>query len=245
MIGKRTKSRDSEVEIMCDIVSFKHIVKAASLAIAVLLLFLFFGSCRQPANGGDRAQLAADSLAKLQNSRNRIDSIAPLIQSGDLILRAGNDFTSESLRHLNQRNQSYSHCGIASIENGHVYVYHALGGEFNPDQKIRRDQLQHFADPVSNRSMAVYRYYDPAMKNDQLVAKAQQMYQAGIMFDMEFNLQTDERMYCAEYVYKALLLASNGAVRCHISHIDKFEFVGVDDLFLQPLCTKQAEIIYK
>lgn len=245
MIGKRTKSRDSEVEIMRDIVSFKHIVKAASLAIAMLLLFLFFGSCRQSANGGDRAQLAADSLAKLQNSRNRIDSIAPMIQSGDLILRAGNDFTSESLRHLNQRNQSYSHCGIASIENGQVYVYHALGGEFNPDQKIRRDQLQHFADPVSNRSMAVYRYYEPAMENDRLVAKAQQMYQAGIMFDMEFNLQTDERMYCAEYVYKALLLASNGSLRCNISHIDKFEFVGVDDLFLQPLCTKQAEIIYK
>lgn len=230
---------------MRDIVSLKHIVKAASLAIAVLLLFLLFGSCRQSANAGNRAQLVADSLAKLQNSRNRIDSMAPLIQSGDLVLRAGNDFTSESLRQLNQRNQSYSHCGIASLENGQVYVYHALGGEFNPDQKIRRDTLQHFADPVSNRGMAVYRYNAPAMKNDMLVARAQQMYQAGIMFDMAFNLQTDERMYCAEYVYKALLLASNGAVRCNISHIDTFKFVGVDDLFLHPLCTKQAEIIYK
>lgn len=212
---------------------------------AVLLLFCCLSACRTKASKDNGAQQVQDSLVKLQNGRKQIEQIVPMVQSGDLVLRAGNDFTSESLRQLNQRNQSYSHCGIASIEHGQVYVYHALGGEFNPDQKIRRDDLQHFADPLSNRGMAVYRFRAPGMNNDKLVAKAQEMYRAGIMFDMAFNLQTDERMYCAEYVYKALLLASNGAVRCNISHIGKFEFVGVDDLFLHPFCSLQTEIVYK
>jgi Permuted papain-like amidase enzyme, YaeF/YiiX, C92 family len=221
----------------------KYIVQAASLAITVLLFS--FNSCQQKANTANTGMAALDSLDKLETGRKRIDSIAALIQPGDLVLRAGNDFTSESLRQLNQRNQSYSHCGIANVENGQVYVYHALGGEFNPDQKIRRDSLQHFADPASNRRMVVYRYVAPDMRSSELVAKAQQMYQAGIMFDMAFDLRTNDRMYCAEYVYKALLLASKGAVKCNLSHIGQFEFVGVDDLFLHPFCIKQAEIVYK
>src|SRR5205085_3574355 len=39
-----------------------------------------------------------------------------LVGQGDMILRTGNDFTSESLRRLSTKDKTYSHCGIASIE---------------------------------------------------------------------------------------------------------------------------------
>jgi hypothetical protein len=175
----------------------------------------------------------------------RIDSIAPLIQPGDLVLRTGNDFTSQSLRSLNLRNKTYSHCGIASIENGTVYVYHALGGEFNPDQKIRRDSLRLFAEPFDNRGIGVYRYQVSDSTRQKILAAAQRLHRAGIMFDMAFDLNTNERMYCAEYVYNSLLLGSKGQIRCNISHIGQFAFVGVDDLFLHPQCLSVGEIVYK
>ncbi len=61
-----------------------------------------------------------------------------------MVLRTGNDFTSESLRQLSFTDKTYSHCGIASIENDSIFIYHALGGEWNPDEKLRRDPIELF-----------------------------------------------------------------------------------------------------
>src|SRR5436189_2330486 len=74
--------------------------------------------------------------AVIKRAYIQIAGIKTSIQNGDLVTRTGNDFTSQSLRSLNQRDKTYSHCGIASIEHDSVFVYHALGGDFNPDQKI-------------------------------------------------------------------------------------------------------------
>jgi hypothetical protein len=65
------------------------------------------------------------------------------------------------------------------------------------------------------------------------------------MFDMHFDLNTDDRMYCAEFVYKALLKASHNTMRFNISRINQFKFIGVDDIFLQPLCRIKKTVVYK
>jgi hypothetical protein len=174
----------------------------------------------------------------------KINTVMPIIKTGDLIVRTGNDFTSESLRNLNQRDQTYSHCGIASVEYDTVYVYHALGGEFNPDQKLRKDLFTVFAEPYSNRGIAIYRHNLTTNETDSVAATAKKMYHNGVMFDMKFDLQTDDRMYCAEFVYKAYRAGTNGKLAFNISRIDSFSFVGVDDLFLLPQCALQKKILY-
>ncbi len=215
--------------------------------IGAVFLIAVFTSCQNTeptARLDERAQAAADS-ARQRRASVIIDTIRPYIQSGDLVLRTGNDFTSESLRQMNRRNQDYSHCGIASMEAGKVYIYHALGGEFNPDQKIRRDELAYFADPAGNRGIAVYRYNFTAAEKSGLVDAARQLQRAGIMFDMQFDLASNDRMYCAEYIYKCLLISSKGKIRCSTSYLKAFEFVGVDDLFLYPGCRNVETIVYK
>ncbi len=189
-----------------------------------------------------------DSIAQEQiiaRAFTSIDSAATIIKTGDLIVRTGNDFTSESLRNLNQRDQTYSHCGIASIENDSLFVYHAIGGDFNPDQKIKREPLKEFVTPYTNRGIGIYRYNLSATDISNCMQTIKKNYKVGIMFDMEFDLQSDDRMYCAEFVYKSFIQGSAGKLRFNISHIKNFEFIGVDDLFLQPLCTLQRRIIYK
>jgi hypothetical protein len=71
------------------------------------------------------------------------------------------------------------------------------------------------------------------------------LYKMGIMFDMKFDLQSNNRMYCAEFVYKAYVMGTTGKLQFNTSHIDKFTFIGVDDLFMQPLCKEQKKILYK
>lgn len=188
---------------------------------------------------------AAQDLKRTERAFIQIDSAKKSIATGDLIVRTGNDFTSESLRTLNRRDKTYSHCGIASIENDTVFVYHALGGEWNPDQKIRRDALDVFASPLTNRGIGIYRFRLSPVEITQLMITVSRLYQMGIMFDMKFDLQTNDRMYCAEFVYKSFMMGTVGKLKFNSSHIGQFSFIGVDDLFLQPLCTVQKKILFR
>ena len=167
------------------------------------------------------------------------------IKNGDLVTRRGNDFTSECLRLLNQRDKTYSHCGIATIEHDSVFVYHALGGEWNPDQKIRRDPFVVFADPYSNRGIGLYHFGFADSIQNKLVTIVQNFYTQGIRFDMDFDLNTDDRMYCAEFIYKSVVKANAHHMLFNHSSIKQFEFIGVDDIFLNPACTLKQQIIYK
>jgi hypothetical protein len=210
------------------------------------LFFLLFG-CGGVSNN-ELVISKNDSLKELQKIKKafiKIDSARQIIATGDLIVRTGNDFTSESLRSLNQRDKTYSHCGIASIENNSLFVYHALGGDFNPNQKIRKDKFEIFADPYSNRGVGIYRYLLLQDDISNLMLTVKQLHQMGIMFDMKFDLQSNDRMYCAEFVYKAYLMGTKGKLQFNTSHINKFEFIGVDDLFLQTLCKEQKKILYQ
>jgi hypothetical protein len=104
------------------------------------------------------ARDSAENLRKTNQAFVAIRSLEKEILTGDLVTRTGNDFTSESLRKLNRRDKTYSHCGIASIENDTLFVYHALGGEWNPDEKLRRDSWEIFAEPYSNNGIGLFRY---------------------------------------------------------------------------------------
>jgi hypothetical protein len=210
------------------------------------LVFLIT-ACNHPPAYNTYKPTKTDTLQQLKQAEAafaEIDAVKKIIKTGDLIVRTGNDFTSESLRSLNQRDQTYSHCGIALVQHDTVFVFHALGGEWNPDQKIRKDFLELFAEPYSNRGMAVYRYAVDAAAAQNLANTAAALQQGGIMFDMKFDLETNDRMYCAEFVYKTGILATNGSIKFTTSKIGNFKFVGVDDLFLAPGCRLQKKILY-
>ncbi|MEO7043704.1 MAG: hypothetical protein ABI091_00250, partial [Ferruginibacter sp.] len=132
-----------------------------------------------------------------------------------------------------------------SIENDSVFVYHALGGDWNPDQKIRRDPFVLFAEPYSNNEIGIFRFDMDQIEIANLIKVTKNFYDEGISFDMAFDLKTDDKMYCAEFVYKCLVKGSGGKLHFPLSHIGKFEFIGVDDIILHPDCKKQIHLVYK
>lgn len=210
---------------------------------------LFFGCNSTPAENYHPLIITAkDSIAEARKNERafaRIAEIKKIIRSGDLVVRTGNDFTSESLRGLNQRNQDFSHCGIASIENDTLFIYHSLGGEWNPDQKIRRDPFEIFAEPYSNRGIGLFRYRIGKEDIRNLLSTVSRHYREGVMFDMQFDLASNDRMYCAEFVCKSYQTGTGGKLRFDTSHIGKFAFYGVDDLFLHPLCQELNRVTYR
>ena len=77
-----------------------------------------------------------------------------------------------------------------------------------------------------------------------LISVAQKFYSQGIMFDMQFDLASDKRMYCTEFVYKAVEAASNHKIQLSTDHIKSIKFVAPDDLFINPACIEIKRVIF-
>lgn len=177
--------------------------------------------------------------------QNLIAVTKKLIEPGDIITRTGNDFTSQSLKTLNRKDKTFSHCGIANIENDSLFIYHAIGGEWNPDQKIRRESFEVFINPEENNLMGIYRFMVEKNIKEYLIRRVKHLYQANILFDMDFDLKTDDKMYCSEFVYKSITQASDKKIIFNHSFINDFEFVGVDDITQHLLSKKIALVDYR
>lgn len=196
------------------------------------LFLLFFGmACQQaavPPKKADPAVLAANFRL--------IDSAKMHIQSGDVIFRNGNDDVSRAARSMNRKDTSFSHCGVIQIENDSIVVYHAIGGIYNPDQRLRRDPIDSFCTPAENNAFGIYRYDLDSMQLSRLGTLVRQHYRDGLKFDLFFNFESDDVMYCSEFVFKSLNRSAGGVFTRYV-RLDTMPFgVTTDDIYLNEHC---------
>ncbi len=211
------------------------------------LLFFLIG-CNSENHYNNFIVSKADSIKQEQNITAALDSIYQyerLVKTGDLIVRTGKDFTSETMRLLSTIDKTYSHCGIASIEHDSLFVYHSIGGEINPDQKLRRDPFELFCNPYENKGFGIFRYKITPEENANLVHIVHTLYDDQIMFDMQFNLSSDDRMYCSEFVYKALKKSTQNKIVLPTTTVNHLQFIALDNLYLNPFCAEIRRVIYK
>ena len=191
-------------------------------------LFLLL-ACKQPAS-----KPAAPDPQKMAANYRLIRSLKDSIQSGDMIFRNGMDEVSRAARSFNRKDTSFSHCGILMIENDSIFVYHALGGSYNPSQRLMRQALDSFCNPAENNAIAVYRFPLKPSQHQKLQETVSAYYRAGLRFDLYFDYKSDDKMYCAEFVFKSLNRAVDNALTSYV-RIDTIPYgVTTDDLFLHP-----------
>jgi hypothetical protein len=178
------------------------------------------------------------------NFQQRMDSARPLIKSGDIILRNGTDEVSATARTFNRVDTSFSHCGIVLLENDTLFVYHALGGDYNPSQQLRRDPIDSFCLPPETDRFAIYRYELEPQQYDSLNSIVHRYYTAGLPFDLYFNFLTDDRMYCSEFVFKCLDKSLSGALGQTIKARKWPYGISPDDLYLNNRCRLIKRIDY-
>jgi hypothetical protein len=180
-----------------------------------------------------------------QANFSAMDSALHLLRDGDLVLRTGADATSVMLRQMNLTNKTYSHCGIVMIENGYPFVYHSIGGEDNPDAHLRRDSASVFFTPVSNERLGIARLDISEAQIRKLHDIARRYWKAGVPFDLDFDLKSDDKLYCAEFVYKAVQEATGNSRYFHITHLLHRSYVGVDNLYEAPHARLICDVRYK
>lgn len=202
------------------------------LGACLLLIGVGLYGCKRNTQMQDKAE--AD--LRLRNELNHwnyhvIDSSVHLLQDGDLVLRTGADATSYMLRQMNLTNKTYSHCGIVMIEDGYPFVYHSIGGEDNPDERLRRDSASFFFNPLSNERLGVARLDINANQIALLHEIVKKYYKMAIPFDMDFDLKTNDKFYCAEFVYKSICEATADSGYFSKTQLMERNYVGVDNLY--------------
>ena len=159
-----------------------------------------------------------------------LPQIVAIAKSGDIVTRCGSDLTSQIIRRLNEQDNTYSHIGIVNIENDTAFVYHSIGGEFNPDQKMKREELWSFTHPADNKAAGIFRLPLNGKQNNILFTEVERLYKAGMPFDMDFDWYTNDRLYCAEFVVKSLAKAFGDTNYFHHTKIMGKEGVSIDDV---------------
>lgn len=165
-----------------------------------------------------------------------LDTMYQLSQTGDIVFRNGIDEVSQAARMLSRRDPSYSHCGIVIREGDTAYVYHSIGGTENPSGRLKRQPLVEFFDTMAYSAFAIYRL---KTKEDILPMVSQVVhrhFRNGLRFDAFFNLQSDDVMYCSEFVAKSMNEAFEMAgMKVKFMAFDKTG-VTIDDISLNPFC---------
>ncbi len=235
-----------------------------NLAVCLLLCSLAILSCKR--NSGDgkkndtefrdyhamnkRPEAELQQLLKENKSK---------IKDGDLIFRSDDGVESESLRSFSKTDASFSHCGFAFIENGEVYVYNCMAGVENPGEKMLRVSFDSFVNIREKTGFGLFRYdlTEPELKNLQVITK--ENFAKGLMFDKNFDLKTDDKMYCAEMIDKFIKQATNNRIILPTTKIEnfrirdpkykgvvlkEFEYSALDNLFLNPYCKELVRISY-
>ncbi len=182
------------------------------------------------------SRLAADHYNK-----HLVDTAVSLLKTGYIVLRSGAGADSYLLAQMNRKDKTFSHCGIVMVEHGYPFVYHSIGGEDNPDERLRRDSASFFFSPLHNDGLAVMQYDYDSGKINELQRIVYQYYKQRPKFDMQFDLKTDDKLYCAEFVYKAVNKATHDSTYIKTTSVLGCTFVGIDDLFVNP----HAHIIWK
>ncbi len=228
-----------------------------------LLLVLSLLACKRKENTTGANQLGGKQGLQQKTTEELqafITDSKRKIKDGDLIERSDDGLESESMRNFSKRDKTFSHCGLAFMEDSQLYVYNAIAGEENPSEKLRREPFDSFVSPKMKNGFGIYRYNLSDSEAAALHSMTKAYYAQGLLFDKTFDLKSDEKMYCAEFVYKLVQKASNNRIIIPTSKLQnyrvrdpqykglvlkEFEYVGLDDLFLNPFCQPISTISYK
>jgi hypothetical protein len=178
-------------------------------------------------------------------NNHAVDSVLTTLRSGDVVLRMGLGADSYLLSLINRRDKSYSHCGIVMIEDGKPLVYHCVGGEDNPDERMRSDDAKLFFTPAHNTAIALVHYEFDCHTIEKLHNVVHAYYSKRPKFDLKFDLATDDELYCSEFVSKAINNATHDTAHIPVSHVRGKTFIGIDDLFMNKHAQMQWQIKFK
>jgi hypothetical protein len=232
------------------IMKFRHLILCYLFSVVIF-------SCNQEGNIPP-VDLTHDTPPK-DTILLHIDSLKSICQPGDLLVRLGDDFISDRIRYLSEKDHSYSHAGIVVFHNNKKMVCHNYPDDFVPGaDTVRYDAIDSFLNTKTNLKCALYRYDISDSEKLNLETELRKFHNAKVHFDKVYDLRTDDKLYCSEMIYKALKKVTNNRImiieslipqnmqRLMITYFKKYsvdenvirtrKMIAIDNLYNNPHC---------
>ena len=172
-----------------------------------------------------------ESSPEKSNFGDALDSTErALLQPGDIVLRKGFGWLSESISRYCPDAVEVSHCGILVLHRGEPHVIHSVSSSASDWDGVQMHALSDFCAQSQRNSLVVVRFNAPDA-GQRLSAYAHQKLQQRIPFDHAFDPTDTTALYCSELVWSAIhsasqvdILNSSGYDRPHLRF----------DVFLNP-----------
>ncbi|MDY6121832.1 MAG: YiiX/YebB-like N1pC/P60 family cysteine hydrolase [Porphyromonas sp.] len=194
---------------------------SATVCFAVFLLCLLSSSCKESALDGRRLSLP-DSL---------------WLRNGDLIFRMGEAWFSHYFRDIASDEKQYSHVGLIEIDyNGKTLVYHCEDYAAAGHQGVCVEPIDSFM--MTSSAVGIYRFHNLSEGDcGRIVQRAKNYLRQRVPFDYKFDSESDEQLYCTEFVVNCLREAPViGQIGQRLSFFGR-KVYGLDDLYRLPFCT--------
>lgn len=150
------------------------------------------------------------------------------LKTGYLIFRRGYGMDSIVAANFSNEEKRYSHAGIILVEDNEIFVVHS---EENLEKKFNGVVKERLSSYLENVNIwAIYKYND--VEINKLTIYLSQVYLQNIKFDMDFDLESDDTMYCSEFIYKTF----NSTTGKNIINASKLflskRYVTITDLYI-------------
>lgn len=195
------------------------IIVFSVVLVNVLLIFTVSGTINQP----------AVSTENLSHS----------LQEGDLVFRTGKGVISDWFRRCCLTDPAFSHAGILIKKNGENHVVHME--QTSDDGAIRVEKLSTFWGAQCCKGGAVYRLDLDEREHEKMKEEILKDISNGVIFDPQFNLDEEAKMYCSEWIRNKVIHATGNPDYFPISLADDFRYMAPDNLYIN----EHALLIYK
>lgn len=122
-----------------------------------------------------------------------------LLQNGDLILRCGRSTESFAV-FTADKDAEFTHIGIVVIENKIPKIIHAVP---HKNKFLKKESIEEFLKPENASKFAIYRSNFSSTTLQKVTSEISTFYKNKIVFDNNYDLETDHEMYCTELILKA------------------------------------------
>jgi Permuted papain-like amidase enzyme, YaeF/YiiX, C92 family len=206
-------------------------------------------SGNNPAPQNLKDKIAIQLKERLADGLLQIEDAKKYLQKGDMVVRMGGDYTSRNVVAYSAKDKRYSHCGFILEDGGQLYVYHIIPEERTGDDHIHRELLDSFANPNNNVRFGIYRFNLDAAEITKLDTIVKKYVAQGVRFDRQFDLETDDMLYCAEMTLKSIERATNKRINFKTLEFttgekQKYIYVPMDYLYLHPECKMIRDYAY-
>lgn len=150
-----------------------------------------------------------------------------------LIVRLGDGYFSNIFRRVSSEEKRYSHSGIIHRVGERYKVYHIEANELTGKGIVRDEPLESFV--THSEEWAIYAINAPDSVKTEIVRQARIFFERKIPFNLDFDLASDDKLYCSEMVAKSINNAFGKELISPGLHIAGRYFYGLDDIYLHHL----------